>query len=199
MGNCVLSAVGHGQRTVSVPTFEYGIGIIPNGEAQTRNGRVFYTKVATSDSFSMEVQFTSYASFKSFCDWLEDYSRAIASSSNTTVRAMHVELPARGVNRWGIPTRGIVRGDKVGDFVYRLSLSFEGTRRIIEASNGNPGITRFLNPALSDSVNYRLSPVGIQLEAGQSAEDTLYGISESDLNSLIGRTGLTRGQIGRMV
>lgn len=176
--NGVLSIERYGERRVTVTTIDYGVGLQTSPVAHSRRGRNFFTIRRKSGSFEIGIVFTSHAEYESMMNWLKEYLfRTTIRESD--VYPVRVIVPSRGFDMSGTLNGGLTYGDRVGQFTYKVTLSF-GTGRDRLALNTGNNISEFNLPSAEDPALPYLYPAGSQLSGMMMGKDAILDTSEFD-------------------
>lgn len=163
--NCTLSAPGYGSYNLLVTALGYGKNIVAS-EAEGRRTKTFYTQVATSGQWFVEVLFLTHAEMGNFGLWLINYyNKIIDLASTSALLPMTVSVTSRNFHKVGYPVSTIDFGDEVGKVTYPLTLNF------VSASDPevDPAVaSRFVAPLRESATGVAMYPGGLQ-EPGYTA------------------------------
>lgn len=172
--NATLSAAGFGTRKVRCNMLQQKIGIIANEDGPARTRQAFYSVVVTGSSFSMGMEFYSYAERESFNRWFRRFTEAVLDRTAPNAY-MTVRVPSRRFVRTAVPETEIEYGEGLEDLVYTLTIGFVGAsdplnsrvmrdRKLISQYRGpkRRGVSRYFYPA------------GNQVAGAESLEGTIF-------------------------
>lgn len=164
--NGLLSASGYGDRRVAIIRVGYGITI--DGSTDTaRNYEAFYPKRVTQEGFVVTVVLAYHERAQEFAEWMEHYAHGLAEPGSA-IGPMRVLVPAMGFDLTGVPTSGVVFGDKIGKWLFPMDLSFAG---VADASEfHNPVVSRFKSATSNDRASRYFYPAGTQQSGNQGLD-----------------------------
>lgn len=185
--NALISIKNYGERRVVVTRVVHGMSVFAHNqepEAESRTRKAFLTYKRSSGSFDMTTVFTSSQRREVFCDWLRGYMVRISNPNAMTV-PVRVIVPSREFDKTAMLEGDLVYGDRVGDIIYPLELSFMGASSPINRFDDSLR-SKFSLPVSEDPALTYLYPAGSQLRAGQSPDDPVSPFDENpDLRGLL--------------
>lgn len=121
--NATLSYQGNLAK-VRVPEVSYTFGLNAN-ESKARQHRAFYPHRRNQGGFSVRVECAHWPESNDFANWLREYAEAMLDLGRALPIAMHVQVPSRNFDRYGIPCGGgITYGDHLGSNVFSHTVEF---------------------------------------------------------------------------
>lgn len=100
---------------------------ITSTESKSRLYRAFYPHRRALGVFTINIDCKGYKEFRQLQSWLRNYADTLqtaAMSSTGSPTLMHVRMPSRNFNRYGILVSGIEDRDHVGSMVFDVELHF---------------------------------------------------------------------------
>lgn len=168
--NGAMGAKGYGWHLIAVERLDYGVEIVSSRD-QARNTQAFYGITVEEGSFSMSVMMSSWTEYEAFSKWLRNYGLALSAGKTGPMRVI---VPTRNIDRVGVLNGGITFGKDVQTKLFRMRLSFIGSREPITSPDSSKLVSSFAMPT-EDHVNAPFFyPGGLQL-AGQLSADDFFG------------------------
>lgn len=130
--NGLLTAAGYGKFLILVDHVSYGLNIIGVAE-QTAKYKYFYARQVQTDTFSINVIFTTSTEREAFFKWFIGFAQlAISPSSVGTMRVQVTPPPAPGstngyaFDMQGTPTTGVIETTTPKDVTWPMTIAFNG-------------------------------------------------------------------------
>lgn len=115
---------------VRVDTVGYGVKMVA-AESSGRNRRAYYPHRVAPSQFYIRPILVGFGERKTFADWMQSYADYVMDPGLPSGKGfpdMHVLVPARKFDRWGVPLSGFERGDTIGGMVWTPTVMFETTQ-----------------------------------------------------------------------
>lgn len=182
---CAMLVPGYGILRLHAQAVAFGISIVAN-ESESRHRKAMYVTAKTSGSFNLSLAFYTHHEYAEFGRIMLHYGNnltrgIVGSPCRVMIPSLLDSKTGKPFDRNGIPRSGVPFGERVGELVPKVTLSFIGTSdpyspvgvRDVGLVSNVIG-REYLGAIKKDPMAAYYYPSGSQLSGSNYGVDTLY-------------------------
>lgn len=163
--NLQLDAPGYSTWLLTCTGVGYGQQLDAN-TLQSRRFQAFYSHLATSEQWFVELHFKNWSDHNNFNNWLVGFYNRVTDPGQTPLMPMWATLLSKGstFNKRGYPVTAAEFGDEFGKITYAMTLYFIAAD---DASLDSAIASKYV-PPISDAVARAFAPIDLGLDPTRS-------------------------------